>query len=284
LINNCVAVGLLAPWGTNTRQGGQAYKPFAKYSIVFALRNQSNQVTGLYFRSTENNTDQKHYYLKDSTGLYPAYPNPDTEKLIIAESIIDTASLLQIKAITDEYSLLSAYGTNRLNDEMKSAITELKQLKEIIFAFDNDEAGNKAAAKYKEELQALLPSITISKMVLPCKDVNETLQAHSDTSIFIDLLNERTTDFSFSNEKEKPEIITEPEAKLLIESSIEKKKTALAVPVGWLYFLTARDDIYLLLPSMFQSHFVYIAALLMDTYALQSLVLNLNHAPALAGL
>ena len=39
LINNCVAVGLLAPWGTNTRQGGPAYKPFAKYCICFALRN-----------------------------------------------------------------------------------------------------------------------------------------------------------------------------------------------------------------------------------------------------
>lgn len=74
LISNCVAVGLLAPWGTNTRQGGQAFKPFAKYCIVFALRNKVNQVTGFYFRSTENNTDQKHYYLKDSTGLYPAYP------------------------------------------------------------------------------------------------------------------------------------------------------------------------------------------------------------------
>lgn len=59
---------------------------------------------------------------------------------------------------------------------------------------------------------------------------------------------------------------------------------ALAVPVGWLYFLTARDDIYLLLPSMFQSHFACNAVLQMDTYALQSLVLNLNHAPALAGL
>lgn len=93
LINNCIATGLLSPWGTNTRQGGQAFKPFAKYCIVFALRNKAAQVTGLYFRSTENNTDQKHYYLKDSTGLYPSYPHPDTKKLIIAESIIDTASL-----------------------------------------------------------------------------------------------------------------------------------------------------------------------------------------------
>lgn len=174
LINSCVQVGLLTPWGTNTREGGQAYKPFAKLCVVFALRNQSNHVTGLYFRSAINNDESKHFYLKDSEGLYPKYPDANTERLIITEAVIDAASLVQIKAITDEYSLLSAYGTNRLNDEMKAAVTELKQLKEIIFAFDNDEAANKAAAKYKEELQALLPSVTFTKIILLCKDVNET--------------------------------------------------------------------------------------------------------------
>jgi DNA primase len=203
LINNCVAVGLLAPWGVNNRKPEeQAYKAFGKECIVFAMRNPAHQITGLYFRSTTNNNDQKHFYLKDSTGLYPAYPEPGTEKLIIAESIIDAASLLQIEAITKQYSLLAAYGTNRLNDEMKSCITGLTQLKEIIFAFDNDEAGNKAAAKYKEELQALVPVVKFTKLVLPNKDVNETLQAHNE-EIFTDLLNERTTDFSFSSEKEK---------------------------------------------------------------------------------
>lgn len=223
LISNCVAVGLLAPWGTNTRQGGQAFKPFAKYCICFALRNNASQVTGLYFRSTESGTDQRHFYLKDSTGLYPSYPCPETTQLIIAESIIDAASLLQIKAIADQYSLLAAYGTNRLNDEMKAAIRELKQLQEIIFAFDNDEAGNKAAAKYKEELQALLPQVTFTKLLLPCKDVNETLTAHTE-EVFTALLGERTTDFSFSIEKEKPEPINEPGAKLLIDTTIEKKQ------------------------------------------------------------
>lgn len=210
LINNCVAVGLLAPWGVNNRKPDeQAYKAFGKECIVFALRNKTNHITGLYFRSTTNNTDQKHFYLKESTGLYPTYPNPDTKKLIIAESIIDTASLLQIKAITDEYSLLSAYGTNRLNDEMKQAITALQQLTEIVFAFDNDEAGDKAAAKYKEELQTLLPQVTFTKIILPNKDVNATLQAHSDTNIFIDLVSERVTDFSFSIEKENAKLFIE---------------------------------------------------------------------------
>jgi DNA primase len=212
LINNCVAVGLLSPWG-KSKTGEQAYKPFAKYCICFALRDRGNHITGLYFRSTENNTDQKHFYLKESTGLYPNYPNPDTEKLIIAESIIDTASLLQIEAITKDYSLLAAYGTNRLNEEMKTAIQEWSlsgvENKEIIFAFDNDEAGGAATAKYAKELKELLPNIIVSKLDLPCKDVNETLQAHQP-DIFLHLIENRI--FLFSNENQLKETIQSSES------------------------------------------------------------------------
>ncbi len=228
LINNCMALGLLAPWGVNNRKPNEvAYKAFGKECICFALRNKSNQITGMYFRSTINNKDQKHFYLKESTGLYPNYPNPDTKKIIIAESIIDAASLLQIAAITSQYSILAAYGTNRLNDEMQAAIKELNHLQEIIFAFDNDEAGNKAAEKYSEELKILLPNITLSKIKLPNKDVNETLQAHCDEQIFIDLLNERSNDFSFSIEKENAATTTTTEAKLFIEPNKKEQTTAI---------------------------------------------------------
>jgi DNA primase len=214
LINNCVAVGLLSPWGVNNRKPDeQAYKAFGKECICFAMRNKTNQVTGLYFRSTTNNTDQKHFYLKESTGLYPNYPKPQTEKLLLAESIIDAASLLQIEAIAKQYSLLAAYGTNRLNDEMQTAIKELPQLKEIIFAFDNDEAGRQAAIKYATQLKEQLPNVVFTKIELPCKDVNETLQAHNE-DIFLHLLESRTNIFLST------EIITEKEeAKLFIETT-----------------------------------------------------------------
>ncbi|OYU84369.1 MAG: hypothetical protein CFE24_07115 [Flavobacterium sp. BFFFF2] len=204
LINNCVAVGLLSPWGTS-KTGDQAYKPFAKYCICFALKDRANHITGLYFRSTEDNTDQKHYYLKESTGLYPSYPNPETQKLIIAESIIDAASLLQIESITKQYGLLAAYGTNRLNEQMKQAIGELKELKEIIFAFDNDQPGHKAVEKYSQELKQQLPKLIFSKLELPCKDVNETLQAH-EPEVFLHLLEQRTFLFSNENPDEKKEM------------------------------------------------------------------------------
>ena len=69
LITSCVKVGLLSPFGTNSRSCGQAYKPFAKCCICFVLRNRSGQVSGLYFRSTGNDKNQRHFYLKDRSGL-----------------------------------------------------------------------------------------------------------------------------------------------------------------------------------------------------------------------
>jgi DNA primase len=191
LINNCVAIGLLSPWGVNNRNPTeQAYKAFGKECICFAMRDRGNHITGLYFRSTINNDNQKHFYLKESTGLYPNYPNPNTTKLIIAESIIDCASLLQIEAIKNNYTLLASYGTNRLNEEIKTAIKELQHLEEIIFAFDNDEAGHKAMIKYTDELQQILNNVKITTLELPNKDVNETLQNHSE-DIFLHLLENR---------------------------------------------------------------------------------------------
>lgn len=89
LIKSCVKYGLLLDRGhVNNRTGEKAYSPFGKSCIVFALRNQQHQVTGLYFRSTIDNKNSRHFYLKDRQGLCPAYPKKETKKLILTESII----------------------------------------------------------------------------------------------------------------------------------------------------------------------------------------------------
>ncbi|MCQ4142638.1 toprim domain-containing protein, partial [Chryseobacterium sp. EO14] len=70
-----------------------------------------------------------------------------------------------------------------------------EESKEIIFCFDNDEAGKKAVEKYSKEFKIYNPKFKISTVELPCKDVNETLQLH-DESIFTQLLEERKILFS----------------------------------------------------------------------------------------
>lgn len=181
---------------------GSNYKNL-KHCIVFGLKDKDHNIVSLYGRSIYNSTDQKHFYQSNRKGIYPGYPNNNTTKLILTESIIDAASLLQIQSIYENYSIISTYGTNGLNEEIKSAITTLNNLQEIIFAFDNDEAGNTAVTKYTEELKQALLNTTLSKITMPCKDVNETLQAHNE-EIFMHLLNERQ--FLFSNENKNQSV------------------------------------------------------------------------------
>jgi len=205
LIEQCVEYGLLIDKGILSRTGNKAYGVFGKWCICFALKDRNNDVTGLYFRSTLNDKKSKHFYLKDRKGLYPNYPPKNTKKLILTEAIIDTASLLQIETITKDYEILSCYGTNGLTAEHTEAIKELKQLEEIIFFFDNDEAGRKAIAKYSEMLKVDYPKLKLSKAEPINKDINETLQGH-DENIFIELLDKRTELlFSFSIEDQTTE-------------------------------------------------------------------------------
>jgi len=198
VIAQALEYGLLLDKGIIGRSGDKAFSVFGKWCICFALRNKENEVAGLYFRSTLNDDKAKHFYLKDRSGIYPSYPDKNTKKLILTEAIIDAASLLQIKNIAENYSIIACFGTNGLTQEILNAIKELKQLEELIFCFDNDEVGKTAVEKYANLLISEYPNLLITNVELPNNDVNETLQLH-DEELFLELLENRT--FLFSNEK-----------------------------------------------------------------------------------
>jgi len=219
LIESCVKVGLLLDKGLTGRTGEKAYKPFGKWGIVFALKNRNGQTVGLYFRNVQPTDGRsRHFYLKDRQGLYPKYPKPTTSKLILTEAIIDAATLIQQEAITKDFEILSLYGTNGLTDEHLAAIKNLKQLEEVVFWFDGDEAGQAAAEKYKSILQAEIPSVKISQVLTPDnEDVNSLLDGHSP-EILTNLLENRqaleaskSETFSFSTEKSNETQSTEKE-------------------------------------------------------------------------
>jgi DNA primase len=215
LIASCLEYGLLIDKDIVSRTGEKAYGVFGKWCICFALRNAENQVVSMYFRSVlspqENQspaTTTRHFYLKDREGLYPGYPKKNSKKLILTESIIDAATLLQIDEIATNYSILACYGTNGLGSEHREAIKNLSQLEEVIFCFDNDKAGNEASEKYAEMLKTECKNLKISTVELPNKDINETLIAH-EPAVFKVLLEERKelnkAQFFLSNEKETTE-------------------------------------------------------------------------------
>ncbi len=214
LIESMVKVGLLKALPA------KGYSVWAKDCIIFPLKNQENKIISLYGRSTTNPStssgqvghDTRHFYLQSREGLYPGYPSLQTKKLILTESIIDAASLLQQKEIIETFSVLALYGTNGLTEEHQKAIIELPQLEEIILMLNADEPGDAATAKHTVTLKQLLLEIKISKVSLPVgEDVNSLLQSHDDPKILFDLVENRTV-FSFShrvlrtNEKEKSEL------------------------------------------------------------------------------
>jgi DNA primase len=211
LIKSCIEVGLLQDSGNKSKTGDIAYNVFGKWCVVFALKDKDNHVSGLYFRSTLNDKEAKHFYLKDRSGLYPHYPKPETKKLILTEAIIDAATLLQAPEITTAYSVLACYGTNGLTDEHIKAIKGLKELEEIIFFFDGDPAGAAAVSKYSAMLKELLPNVKITAVPTPDgEDINSLIQGHEPT-LLTHLISQRT-DLSFSTEKNnaKPDLKASP--------------------------------------------------------------------------
>jgi len=204
LVESMVKAGLLKPLPA------KGYKVWAKDCILFPLKNPENKIVSLYGRSITNNEDSRHFYLPNRTGLYPDYPALTTTKLILTESIIDAASLLQQPSITEQYSILALYGTNGLAEEHQQAILQLSNLTEIILMLNADKAGKSATGKHYHTLKQLLPEITLTTVNLPDgEDVNSMWQTHDDPNVLIDLIEAREN-FSFQLKKENPEMVPPP--------------------------------------------------------------------------
>ncbi len=231
LIESCVQYGLLLDLEAKSRTGNPAYKPFGKWCIVFALRNAQNQIVGLYFRSTLDDKHQRHFYLKDRQGLYPKYPSKETKRLILTESIIDAATLLEQEKIKDSYEILSLYGTNGLTEEHNKAITEITALEEIIFFLNGDQAGTKAVEKYAPMLKADYPNVIISNVQVPeNEDVNSLLHGHSPDILTHLIETRKEYSFLFSTEsvsQRNEEIELPQEAKPTGEPKEEAQTTGL---------------------------------------------------------
>jgi DNA primase len=195
------------------------FNVWAKDCIIFPLKNMDNKIVSLYGRSILNNEDSRHFYLTSRSGLYPSYPTLQTKKLILVESIIDAASLLQQKEIAESFTILALYGTNGLTEEHQEAIINLPQLEEIILMLNADDAGIAATNKHAGTLQALLsPSplervgVRFTQVHMPTgEDVNSLLQSHDDATVLQNLIEHRTkflfSPDSYRDEKEKSEII-----------------------------------------------------------------------------
>ncbi|WP_052600084.1 CHC2 zinc finger domain-containing protein, partial [Aureispira sp. CCB-QB1] len=159
-------------------------KPWAANCVLYPLKDALDKVVSLYGRSLTTG----HFYLSGRSGLYPSYPSKKVKRIILTESIIDAATLLEIKALKD-FEVLALYGTNGFTGAHKKALESCGDLEEIILLLDGDEAGEKASKKYQTELEQLLPKVRTRIVELPQNtDVNELWANHLSEAMFIELL------------------------------------------------------------------------------------------------
>jgi len=226
LINSCIKYGILLDLGTKSRTGNAAYKPFGKWCIVFPLKNEKGQTVSLYFRSTLEGKKQRHFYLKDRQGLYPSYPSKETKKLILTESIIDAASLLEQKAIESKYKILSLYGTNGLTKEHIEAMSQIEDLEEIIFFLNGDSPGKTAVEKYAPMLKGYHPKTKITSVEVPeNEDVNSLLQSHNPEILTHLIESRKEFTFLFSNENQLKEKELVEEVRIPQTTQIDTEST-----------------------------------------------------------
>ncbi len=176
-----------------------------KRCLLFAMRNAQGQIVSLYGRHTLNNDTGKHFYLSgEKEGLYPRWPAADCKHLILTESLLDTATLIQYHQGSQSINYLALYGTNGFTVNHKEAIKGLKSLEEITLFMDGDQAGDEALPNLAEKIKAVRSDIKISYVETPRdEDPNSLCQGH-ESAIFTHLLDHRkplVADIFSSNEE-----------------------------------------------------------------------------------
>ncbi len=185
-------------WNKNLQENAEKLGLFKiKNCIIFPTKNKDGQIVSIYGRSVTASNKSKHFYLKGGhKGLYPSYPKSEITKLILTESIIDAATIIQ----HTEWPALALYGTNGFTKEHEAAIKGLNDLEEVILFFDGDEAGHAAKEKYHKQLKELRQDIQVSYVNTPDgEDANSLIISH-EPEILSHLIESRSY---FSVEKQK---------------------------------------------------------------------------------
>lgn len=133
-----------------------------KECIVFPLKDRDGNISGFYGRKLQNEMD-KHVFIQEENGVYPEFPKPGTDKLILTTSISDTASLLQLDFIGSEYSVMAVHGFEGVKSIHREAIISIQDLKQVLIASPD---GIKQE-ELKETIELIRPEVRIDVVDLP---------------------------------------------------------------------------------------------------------------------
>jgi DNA primase catalytic core len=162
--------------------------------ITFPLLDTQGQVLGFYGRSIEG---KRHCFTKnDRKGLFNAKACEKVDTIILAESIIDTLSLIQLGFM----NVLPIYGTNGHTDSIADFLKSL-DFEELVIFLDNDEAGLQATQDLAELYKQQKRTVSIAHLPDGIKDINEFLSNGAERSDLEEALENRELYFEVTPQK-----------------------------------------------------------------------------------
>jgi hypothetical protein len=103
------------------------YTVFGNFSIMFPLRNEKNEIVNFYSVGLKND---KTAFL-NMKGLYPGYPNEQTRRLFVVDTVLDAATILEAKVLDNREAVISLYDGVFLEQHVE-IIKSLNHLTEVI--------------------------------------------------------------------------------------------------------------------------------------------------------
>ena len=138
--------------------------------IVFPLYDVDGNIVQMYGRRIDNGGkgDNPHFYMeRPRGGIFNVPALKAYEEIILCESIIDALTFW----VAGYRNVTASFGVNGFTDEMLNAIQN-SNIKRILIAYDNDEAGNGAADELAKKLNSV--GIDVFRVKFPSgQDANE---------------------------------------------------------------------------------------------------------------
>lgn len=125
--NELTSIGFLSISGQPTNTGKLGYTVFGNYSILFPLKDETGAVVNFYAISIKSGKTA----FMNGEGVYPYYPQANTKKLFIVNSIIEAATLLEAKTL-DNREAVMVIPDGKVLPQHEAAIQALTQLEELV--------------------------------------------------------------------------------------------------------------------------------------------------------
>lgn len=134
---------------------------FPENSLVFPRYNRCKEVISFYARNIKNDNE----LLLNNSGIFPSYPSSNCKHLLVTETIIDAASLIQHKKIIYDVVTLNKYGD--IPDDFYKAIEKSPQLQEVTFIVGKPQFNQNFIHEFMAKMEDVKPHLKFSLVELP---------------------------------------------------------------------------------------------------------------------